>query len=258
MDSVETFAQRTGAVDICVVGASAGGVEALQRFAARLPAAHPAAILVVLHLPPTSTGLPVPGILARAGALPAVAAADGDELAPGRIHVAVPGTHLLVKDGRVQLNRVRINGYRPAVDALSAPRPRATARASSGVVLSGTRRRRCGRARRPSRSRGPSRSSSTPTALRTGDAAGPAMDRCRVDPLPGPRGPEVDRALCPPAARRPRGNGPHARPPPRGRPRPRSTRRGFICPDAAGRWGGRRGCPALPLPRRPRLFARCF
>src|SRR3954470_22981901 len=139
VDIVETFFPRPGAVDICVVGASAGGVEALQRFAARLPGDHPGTILVVLHVPPSGTSA-LPAILNRAGPLPAVAAADGDRLTPGSIHVAVPGAHLAVQDGRLRLDTgPRRNGHRPAVDVLFRSAAEAHARRVVGVVMSGAR-----------------------------------------------------------------------------------------------------------------------
>jgi chemotaxis response regulator CheB len=48
-----------------------------------LPAGLPAAVLVVLHVP-ASGGSSLPGILDRAGPLPAAAAADGEPIQPGR------------------------------------------------------------------------------------------------------------------------------------------------------------------------------
>ena len=82
--------------DLVVIGASAGGVEALKTVAARLPADLPAAICVVLHIAPTSTSA-LAGILGRAGDLPCRAAVDGEPLRPGHILVATPDHHLVVR-----------------------------------------------------------------------------------------------------------------------------------------------------------------
>ena len=62
--------------DIIVVGASAGGVQALQRLAGGLPADLPASVFVVLHIWP---GAPshLSEILNRAGPLPAIEAENG-------------------------------------------------------------------------------------------------------------------------------------------------------------------------------------
>ncbi|MGX1762725.1 chemotaxis protein CheB, partial [Streptomyces lydicus] len=87
---------------LIVVGASAGGVEALREFVGGLPTDLTAAVLVVLHIPAQGPSV-LPSILRRAGPLPAVAAENGTPLAAGTIYTAVPGHHLLVADGRTLL-----------------------------------------------------------------------------------------------------------------------------------------------------------
>jgi two-component system chemotaxis response regulator CheB len=124
--------------DIVVVGASAGGVEALVRLARGLPADLPAAVFVVLHITPDAeSALPV--ILSRAGELPALHPADGQRIEPGYIYVAPPDRHLLIAGPRVHVVRgPRENGHRPAVDPLFRTAARTFGPRVIGVVLSGT------------------------------------------------------------------------------------------------------------------------
>jgi len=123
--------------DIIVIGASAGGVEALRELVKALTADFPAAILIVLHIPAYSASA-LPDILARAGLLPAQHPSSDTPLQPGNIYVAPPNQHLLVKNGFVTLARgPHENGHRPAVDPLFRSAAREYGRRVIGVILSG-------------------------------------------------------------------------------------------------------------------------
>ena len=81
--------------NIVVVGASAGGVEALSALFRDMPDRLPIAFFVVLHRSPHDPSW-LPSILARTGRLPAEHPRDGDKIRPGRIYVAPPDFHLMV------------------------------------------------------------------------------------------------------------------------------------------------------------------
>ncbi len=124
---------------VVVVGASAGGVEALVAFVGTLPADTRAAVCVVLHISPAGTTA-MPHILGRAARMPVHGPADGDPLLAGHIYVAPPDHHLEIEPGRVRLTQApRENGHRPAIDATMRSAAAAYDGNVVGVVLSGAR-----------------------------------------------------------------------------------------------------------------------
>jgi two-component system chemotaxis response regulator CheB len=124
--------------DIIVIGTSLGGIEALKVLVAALPRNLKAAILVVIHIAPSSPGV-VPSILERAGRLSASNAQDGDTIRHGHILVAPADHHLLVEPhDRVRVSRgPKENLWRPAVDPLFRSAAAAFGSRVIGAILTG-------------------------------------------------------------------------------------------------------------------------
>lgn len=123
--------------NIIVIGASAGGIEALEALVSRLPQDFEASLFVVVHLSADSPGI-LPSILERAGKLPALPARDGDAILPGRIYVAPPDHHMLLEAGHIRVTRgPRENRFRPAIDPLFRSAAYAYGPQVLGVILSG-------------------------------------------------------------------------------------------------------------------------
>jgi two-component system chemotaxis response regulator CheB len=120
-----------------VIGASAGGVQALLEVVSRLPAELAAPVFVVLHLPPFVASS-LAKVLSRAGHRQAVQATDGAAISPGIIYVAPPDKHLLVEDGRIVVKRgPKENRFRPSIDALFRSAAYVYGSGAIGVILSG-------------------------------------------------------------------------------------------------------------------------
>ncbi len=123
--------------NIIVIGTSAGGVEALSYLVHHLPLDLDAALMVVLHVPSHATSV-LPRILNRAETLLALHPKNNEEIVTGRIYIAPPDYHLLVKPGYITLMRgPRENNHRPAIDPLFRSAARAYGSRVIGVVLTG-------------------------------------------------------------------------------------------------------------------------
>lgn len=122
---------------VVVIGGSAGALGGLLELARHLPLDFPAAVLVAVHLSPDHPSR-LPQLLNGAGPLEARTARSGELLEPGRISVAPPDHHLLVRGGALQLSRgPRENRARPSIDVLFRSAAYGRASRVTGVLLSG-------------------------------------------------------------------------------------------------------------------------
>lgn len=123
--------------DIIVIGASAGGLEAISTVLAAMPPGLDAAVLIVLHTSPRGESL-LPRIFERAGNLPASHPRDGEAIERGKVYIAPPGFHMIVEDGFLRvLQGPRENLHRPAIDPLFRSAAAAYGPRVIGVILTG-------------------------------------------------------------------------------------------------------------------------
>jgi two-component system chemotaxis response regulator CheB len=121
--------------DVIVIGASAGGLDALRILLADLPGDLPAAIFVVLHVGEVSH---LDRVLDRVSSLLVTPAANAEPFKNGHVYVAPPGKHMLLHDGHILLRRgPRENFARPAVDPLFRSAGVSRGGRVIGVILSG-------------------------------------------------------------------------------------------------------------------------
>ena len=110
-------AQNGGKFPMVVIAASTGGPAAVKRVVAGLPREFPAAIFLVLHMPPAFTSQ-FTLQLAEIASVPVKEAETGEPAQPGMIYLC-PGSHhlRLSSTGKIALDAgARIDGYRPCAD----------------------------------------------------------------------------------------------------------------------------------------------
>src|SRR5262245_61181022 len=119
------------------IGASAGGLAALEGLLAGLPDDFKAPVFVVLHV--GSHASEFPSLLARHCTLPCRYAQDQEKVRPGRVYVAPPNCHMIVEQDRILLTRgPRENWSRPSIDVLFRSLAWQYAEGAIGVIVTGS------------------------------------------------------------------------------------------------------------------------
>lgn len=129
------------AIEAIVIGASAGGVEALLNILGPLREGFGLPIIVVLHLP-NERRSQLAEVFARRVALPVVEAADKTSIEAGTLYFAAPGYHLSVElDRSFSLSlEDRVHYSRPAIDYLFESAADAYGPNLAAVLLTGANR----------------------------------------------------------------------------------------------------------------------
>jgi two-component system, chemotaxis family, protein-glutamate methylesterase/glutaminase len=123
--------------NIIVVGASAGGVEALTTFVKGLPEEIDASFFIVLHIPSYSRSI-LPEILSKVTSLSVSHPEDGEKIETGHIYVAPPDHHMLIEEDKVVIKKgPKENRFRPSVDALFRSAAYIYGPRVIGIVLTG-------------------------------------------------------------------------------------------------------------------------
>ena len=119
------------------IGASAGGVEALEQFFKSLPAGNGLAFVVVTHLPPDRESM-LSEILGRATRMPVVDARDGEKVEAEHVYVLPPSAILTIRGGRPRLRRTGpTDRERAPIDIFFTSLAEDQAEHAIGIVLSG-------------------------------------------------------------------------------------------------------------------------
>ena len=123
--------------DRIVIGASAGGITALQDVAASFAPDLPAAVFITLHMF-DSHEVFLPDLLNEVGPMRADLAVDGDLIENGRIYIAPPDYHLLFTTDTLHLGRGPKEGLqRPSINAMFRSAAAVFGDRTAGVVLTG-------------------------------------------------------------------------------------------------------------------------
>ncbi|HMH33294.1 MAG TPA: chemotaxis protein CheB [Puia sp.] len=123
---------------IVVIGASAGGLNALMEMVQTLQKGLDVAYCIVLHLSRKGIGDFVVHRLTQVTAMPCSLAVNGAPIKNDNIYIARPNQHLLVKNNKFLLGAgPEENRFRPSIDVLFRSAAAAYSSHAIGIILSG-------------------------------------------------------------------------------------------------------------------------
>ncbi|MDP2709574.1 MAG: chemotaxis protein CheB [Solirubrobacteraceae bacterium] len=125
-------------VELVALGASWGGLQAIETVLGALPSTFPATVVIAQHRPSAGQDGMLEHLLDTHCALAVTEAEDKQELRPGCVVVAPADYHLLVDAGRAALSVDEPLHYsRPSIDVLFGSAAAAYGDRAAGVVLTG-------------------------------------------------------------------------------------------------------------------------
>jgi two-component system chemotaxis response regulator CheB len=127
-----------GRIDAIVMGASAGGIEAMMALLPGLSATFRIPIMIVLHLPRDRPSI-LAQIFSQKCAVPVCEAVDKEPVCPGTIYFAPPDYHLLVDEGpSLALSADELVHFsRPSIDVLFESAADVYGGRLLGIILTG-------------------------------------------------------------------------------------------------------------------------
>ncbi|MGR9115519.1 MAG: chemotaxis protein CheB [Gammaproteobacteria bacterium] len=126
-----------GTPPIIAIGASAGGLDALEQFFGPVPADSGTAFVVIQHLDPTHQGI-LPELLQRATPMKVTQAANRSEVKPGCVYVIPSNKDLSILQGKLQLlDLVAPRGLHLPIDSFFRALAEDQHERAIGVILSG-------------------------------------------------------------------------------------------------------------------------
>ena len=125
-------------VGLVVIGASWGGLVAIERVLSDLPDDFAVPVVVAQHRDPDTTDGLLGQLLSGHTTLEVVDAGDKNELVPGRVLLAPPDYHLLVEGEAVELSiDAPVQFSRPSIDVLFESAAESRGEQVVGVLLTG-------------------------------------------------------------------------------------------------------------------------
>src|ERR1035438_1686656 len=119
------------------IGASAGGLEALEQFLRHVPAGSGMAFVIVQHLDPTHKGV-MPELLQRATSMKVIQVKDRTKVRPDCVYVIPPNKDMSILHGVLHLfEPVAPRGLRLPIDYFLRSLAQDQEGRSIGVILSG-------------------------------------------------------------------------------------------------------------------------
>lgn len=128
---------KNGGPAVVGIGASAGGVEALQQFFSCVPSGTGMSFVVIQHLSPDYRSL-MADILSKYTDMNVVQAEDGMEAVPDTVYLNPPKKYMVIRDGRLHLHDLEQGSVSHPIDRFFQSLAEEKGEKAVVIVLSGT------------------------------------------------------------------------------------------------------------------------